>query len=488
MVVSTTANDVIDIHPWEQFVFTLRTNVASLHHNVSAALAETFSAPWRPTGDQLWLLGRKYEPRDASGVGQSSWVASEASTTKKGEPVSSSEQLQMDDSRWLDQLQDDTSSPANERMGPSQGRVSTSGGWTDCGSTHDNDDEDFDHAWAHIARMTYRKGFAPMYRCVRKPATNSADERKRYIRLTSDAGWGCMIRVGQMLLATALRRHRKDFICPSKDMPDEVGSLFLDDRSPERSPFSIFGFIHAARGGVDAPPGEELAGWERTSFPARHLTQKLPGDWFGPTTISETIAALVERVPEHRDTLSVYVNADGVLYEDEVYKLMSAQPQDLGNGVEKHHSCYLDGDYEIVKSVTINPDSVDALSPHVSMLQTDSHNLMASDPESEFIDMVAMENSQELLTDVSTDTKDRDGTAPTNSVTSVADPSMSQSKSSKIREKAVLLLFPMQLGIDKNVNEVHIPSLLRYFELPSSLGAMGGRPRMAHYFVGKTWA
>merc|ERR1719330_891452 len=55
--------------------------------------------------------------------------------------------------------------------------------------------------------MTYRRGFTPMYRCVRAPAKGSSEPR-RYIRLTSDAGWGCMIRVGQMLLATALKRHQ----------------------------------------------------------------------------------------------------------------------------------------------------------------------------------------------------------------------------------------------------------------------------------------
>jgi hypothetical protein len=51
--------------------------------------------------------------------------------------------------------------------------------------------------------------------------------------------------------------------------------------------------------------------------------------------------------------------------------------------------------------------------------------------------------------------------------------------------KAVLLLFPLQLGCEKYVGEDRIPALLRYFEIPSSLGAMGGRPRMAHFFVGR---
>jgi len=50
--------------------------------------------------------------------------------------------------------------------------------------------------------------------------------------------------------------------------------------------------------------------------------------------------------------------------------------------------------------------------------------------------------------------------------------------------RAVLLLFPLQLGLEKNVNKLYMSCLLRYFELEASLGAMGGRPRMAHFFVG----
>jgi len=51
--------------------------------------------------------------------------------------------------------------------------------------------------------------------------------------------------------------------------------------------------------------------------------------------------------------------------------------------------------------------------------------------------------------------------------------------------RAVLLLFPLQLGLERNVSKYYVPALLRYFELQTSLGAMGGRPRMAHFFVGR---
>lgn len=44
---------------------------------------------------------------------------------------------------------------------------------------------------SNIAWFTYRKGFSPLYGS----------------KSTTDAGWGCMIRTGQMLLHEALLRH-----------------------------------------------------------------------------------------------------------------------------------------------------------------------------------------------------------------------------------------------------------------------------------------
>jgi hypothetical protein len=51
-------------------------------------------------------------------------------------------------------------------------------------------------------------------------------------------------------------------------------------------------------------------------------------------------------------------------------------------------------------------------------------------------------------------------------------------------DKACLLLFPLQLGMKTNMNMVYASSLRRYFKLPWNMGMIGGRPRLAHYFVG----
>merc|ERR1719424_1495251 len=119
-----------------------------------------------------------------------------------------------------------------------------------------------------------------------------------------------MIRMGQMLLATALKRHREHSAGPgrgcllspssssSSSRAEALAPLeqkFLDDK---RSPFSIFSFIEVALGRdiTVLPSNNAMISSPRLVdgeqyVPTRQPTKKNAGDWFGPTTISETIAA-----------------------------------------------------------------------------------------------------------------------------------------------------------------------------------------------------
>lgn len=526
-----------DIHPWEQFVHTLRTQVTSLHHNVSAALAETFSASWRLTGESVWLLGQRY--------------GADCSCSEDGQEGLSS--------RYHDGLNRELDGAA-------------------CGSP-----DEFNAAWAQILRMTYREGFSPMYRCVRPPAAGS-DEPRRYIRLTSDAGWGCMIRVGQMLLAAALRRHQEfqnklPMACKSAPMHARRGAHgtgdvadtrsnfatgrplerhFFDDPSPERCAFSIYEFVRAAHGQEVTGPGhsvDEGAGLANVALddaipcdkrlsrtdsggcPAdnasprgalalapRQLTRKLPGDWFGPTTISETIAALVKNIPDLDCSLAVYVDADGVLYEDEVRALaigeeatpsceedevLCGAPEALLGNASPGASCKSgrkDSDDEFMVVNTACVSSASAWSPLLTaradaIRNPDHFRPRSPDAESTVasVELVELEDASFMnlpapaqathtsLTDfyafelppaaIPAATK-----AP---LPPAVHPAPASVETARSWNRAVLLLFPLQLGLERYVSESHIPALLSYFELPSSLGAMGGRPRMAHFFVGR---
>ncbi|KAG8220332.1 cysteine protease required for autophagy [Butyriboletus roseoflavus] len=119
---------------------------------------------------------------------------------------------------------------------------------------------------------------------------------------TSDAGWGCMLRTGQSLLANALLHLHlgRDWRRPphpvrTSDFATYVQILtwFLDSPLPQ-APFSVHRMALA---------GKDLG--------------KDVGQWFGPSTAAGAIKTLVHAFPEAG--LGVAVAADGVVYQTDVY-------------------------------------------------------------------------------------------------------------------------------------------------------------------------
>ncbi|CAG8782213.1 2210_t:CDS:10, partial [Dentiscutata erythropus] len=132
---------------------------------------------------------------------------------------------------------------------------------------------------------TYRHNYAPI----------------RPTNFTNDGGWGCMLRSGQSLLANALilqflgREWRR--VPRGDDTWDTYVKIliwFIDDMSSQ-CPFSV----------------------HRVALLGKQLGKNI-GEWFGPSTASQAIKALVEDYPAAH--LSVYVATDGVVYKNEVYK------------------------------------------------------------------------------------------------------------------------------------------------------------------------
>lgn len=127
------------------------------------------------------------------------------------------------------------------------------------------------------------------YRNGMMPLDNGADH---------DAGWGCMVRTGQMMLFAALRRA-----LPGQDIREQSEQIALLFQDSFGAPFSI----HCI-----------------TREGAKHHVPI--GQWFSPTAIAYTLKPLVESEPVTREQLRVVVAAEATLKLDELDLAFSSSP------------------------------------------------------------------------------------------------------------------------------------------------------------------
>jgi hypothetical protein len=239
--------------------------------------------PANDSNEPIWLLGERYDSRPPLPKPTPSDTPSAHSAAPQAERT--------EDESWIR-----TSLDEKERKESPNGEDPTQyGNWPSAFL------DDFEsRVW-----MTYRSGFAPIQKSQDPKATSAMSFRVRMQNLaspgfTSDAGFGCMIRSAQCILANALQILRLGRAWRWQDHEAqkehaEILSLFADD---PQAPFSIHRFVEH---------GAAVCG-------------KYPGEWFGPSAAARCIQDLVNKYREAG--LKVYVSGDGAdVYEDKLKQI-----------------------------------------------------------------------------------------------------------------------------------------------------------------------
>ena len=264
---------------------------------------------------------------------------------------------------------------------------------------------------------TYRRGLASSGMVL--SGTKSA--------FSSDAGWGCMLRSGQMMLAETLVRHTigRDWRLSTgtatlSTQHKPVLRMIVDNPNPGASPFSIQQLTKL---------GKEKYG-------------KSPGDWYGPELFSQVIGDLMNGTSESPGIgqalgIQTIVARGSVVYRNVL--------RDAMNGT-------------VTKEKEDTKDSKDKDT-------TDTTN--------------TTNTTNSTTTTDTTDTTDTADTADTADTKNNPTPSSSSSSSSS----SLFLLVPVRLGLRK-LDEDYIPEILHTLELPSCVGIIGGRPGHSLHFIG----
>uniref|UniRef100_A0A8D3CMD0 Cysteine protease n=1 Tax=Scophthalmus maximus TaxID=52904 RepID=A0A8D3CMD0_SCOMX len=158
---------------------------------------------------------------------------------------------------------------------------------------------------------------------------------------TTDCGWGCMLRSGQMLLAQGLLVHLmpRDWAWPDAQQLTDVDLEVFRPRSPARAggvPIPSFG---SPRGSntpeksldrLAEPIHRKLVTWfgdqPRASFGVHQLVEigkssgKKAGDWYGPSIVAHILRKAVSKTSALHN-LAVYVAQDCTVYKEDVARL-----------------------------------------------------------------------------------------------------------------------------------------------------------------------
>ncbi|KAM4037156.1 cysteine protease ATG4D isoform 1-T2 [Anomaloglossus baeobatrachus] len=209
---------------------------------------------------------------------------------------------------------------------------------------YDDDIDRFQRDFVSRVWLTYRRDF---------PALEGT-------QLTTDCGWGCMIRSAQMMLAQALLMH---LLCRDWSWPEALSTLLVE-MEPLRSssPHSLNSFSlsspvspasrrYCRSASCPSKPQEHIPHQEHihrdilrwlsdgpdAPFGLHHMVKlggslgKKAGDWYGPSIVAHILRKALETTPQVPE-LSVYVSQDCTVYRADVEQLLSADDPVTGTG------------------------------------------------------------------------------------------------------------------------------------------------------------
>ena len=294
--------------------------------------------------------------------------------------------------------------------------------------------------------MTYRTDFPPI----------------RPYDITTDAGWGCMLRSAQMMLAQALRAHfRESDWVPPMTLPRRRTVPFVRDVLTWFADFPSAPPPHERRGGGDGSPGAGMGGVaerrgqhddkvkHRCWYSLHNMVaagvaryETLPGEWYGPGTACHVLRDLCEMHERGdggycarrygRPPPRVHVAIGGCVYQDEVEALMTRDSSARDEG----------------SWTTVDGAGVPSLTNE------------ADDPLSALLDHPLR------------------GLGDSNGEGFPSPPPKPE------WDTSLLLLIPLRLGLKVFDAKTYGQTLARSFSLSQSVGFLGGSPRHALWYYG----
>ena len=241
----------------------------------------------------------------------------------------------------------------------------------------------------------------------------------------SDAGWGCMLRSAQMMLAQVLRMHFR-----SRDWRSSP-SLARRRQDPFlRSLLTWF---------ADFPSKSDCV-YSLHNMVASGLNyDKLPGEWYGPGTACYVLRDLVELHDRQMNSVQ----------KQQQRRQQQQQQQQLGDDNRKLFRVH------VASQGTVYRDEIRRLMTRTSQARFDKEKRKKEaqgSPAAHPLDMAWEEELIESVGEIEWDT-------------------------------SLLLLIPLRLGL-KSFNAQYVQTVAHTFSLPQSVGLLGGRPRGARWFYG----